>query len=941
MKYIQTRFILYAMFAFSSVCGGAQTITEKADSLGDGKEPLVQVAYQRVSQKDILGGVSAVNMEELLKKNYSTYSLDNMQGYVGGWNGNSLWGMDDYLVLVDGVPRDANNVLPSEIEQITFLKGASAVVLYGSHGAKGVVYITTKRGKLRPLTIEVNANTGLYVPKSYPKYLGAAEYMTLYNEARANDGLSLSYGDDEIYNTASGTNRYRYPDVNMYSSEYLKKAYNRSDVVAEFSGGTQRARFYTNVGFYSQNDLLKVGQAKNNNVSRLNIRGNIDLTLNNYISAWVNANATFYDSRSAIGDYWSATSTLRPNQVSPLIPLSYLEENDQNSWTLINNSLNIVDGKYFLGGTKTDQTNIFSEYYAAGKSKWTSRQLQFDTGINIDLENFLKGLSFSTQFAVDYSTSYSTSYNNSYAVFIPTWTDYNGKDVIASLNKTGDDKKSGVQNISGSSTRQTIAFSGQFNYKTKVAENHNISAILLASGYQRTLTTEYHRTANANLGLQLAYNYAQKYYAEFGSALVHTSKLAEGHRNAINPSLTLGWRLSKEEFLADSPVVDELVLSVSGSSLKEDTDISDYYMYEANYTQADGAWWGWRDGASEHSTNSLSGNNYNLTFVKRKELSATLKTSLLKKLITADVSFFTNSMEGLIIIPSTLYPNYFSTYYPSASFIPYINFNNNRRTGFDINVNLNKSMGDVGLSLGGSATYYTSKATRRDENYEYSYQNRTGKPLDGLWGLVSDGLYSDEADISASPTSSYGTVKPGDIKYADQNNDGVIDSKDQVYLGKGGWYGSPLTLGINFTAKWKGFTFFTLCTGSFGAKAFKNNTYWWVYGDRKYSEVVRGRWTEATKDAATYPRLTTQSSDNNFQNSDFWLYKTDRFSIAKVQFTYDFPKTILRNSFIHGLTAYLSGANLLTIAKEREILEMNVASSPQTRFYNLGVKATF
>lgn len=84
---------------------------------------------------------------------------------VSGWNGSSLWGMDSYLVLVDGVPRDANNVMPSEIQDITFLKGASAVVLYGSRAAKGVIYITTKRGKVGDTRIDVRGNTGFLYPK--------------------------------------------------------------------------------------------------------------------------------------------------------------------------------------------------------------------------------------------------------------------------------------------------------------------------------------------------------------------------------------------------------------------------------------------------------------------------------------------------------------------------------------------------------------------------------------------------------------------------------------------------------------------------------------------------------------------------------------------------------------------------------------------------------
>src|SRR5690606_21240921 len=154
-----------------------------------------------------------------------------------------------YLVLIDGIPRDAGSVNPTEIEQISLLKGISAVALYGSQAAKGVVQITTKRGKVQKQEIEVNVNAGIFVPKSFPKYLGSAEYMTLYNEARANDGLSQLYSDETIYNYASGSNPYRYPDVNYYSSEYLKQTYNRYDVSAQITGGNETAQYYTNLGF--------------------------------------------------------------------------------------------------------------------------------------------------------------------------------------------------------------------------------------------------------------------------------------------------------------------------------------------------------------------------------------------------------------------------------------------------------------------------------------------------------------------------------------------------------------------------------------------------------------------------------------------------------------------------------------------------------------------
>lgn len=257
MKKTNIRFILCMLVAISSLqtIGAKTPAVTETDSLNN-TDPLVNVAYRDVKKSNIMGGVSVINIEELLKKNYNTYSMDNMQGYVAGWNGNSLWGMDSHLVLVDGVPRDANNVLPTEIASITFLKSASAVVLYGSRGAKGVVSITTKRGKIADRQVSVRANTGYNVAKGYPKYLGSSEYMTLYNEALTNDGLATSYTDESIYNHSTGLNPYRYPNIDFYSSDYLKKAFNRTDVTAEITGGNDRAQFYTNISYFTQGDYL-------------------------------------------------------------------------------------------------------------------------------------------------------------------------------------------------------------------------------------------------------------------------------------------------------------------------------------------------------------------------------------------------------------------------------------------------------------------------------------------------------------------------------------------------------------------------------------------------------------------------------------------------------------------------------------------------------------
>ena len=689
----------------------AQTPDEEGiDSLARKESPEIQVAFRKMAQKDLLGGVSVVNVEELTQKNYNTYSLDNMQGYIGGWNGNSLWGMDGdhagYLVLVDGVPREANNVMPSEIAQITFLKGAQAVVLYGSRAAKGAILISTKRGHAGGLRVSLRANTGFNVAKAFPEYLGSAEYMTLYNEALLNDDPSAKplYSAEQIYNHGSGINPYRYPNINYYSSDYVKKACNRSEATAEISGGGQRARFYSNVSYYRAGDLLNFGEAKDNMIDRFNVRGNVDVDINRFISTHINANATFYNAQNAKGDYWNAAATARPNfpqNASPLIPVALIDPNATSALELLSTTSNIIDGKYFLSGSQANPTNVFADNYAAGSSKWTSRQFQFDAGLDINLDKVLKGLSFSALFAVDYATSYTTSFDNKYAIFVPTWANYNGKDVIVALSKEGNDEKPGTQNISGSSDKQTIAFSGQFNYRNTFGGVHNVSGMLIANGYQQTISQQYHRISNANLALQLGYNYRQRYYADFDAALVHSAKLAEGHRNALSPSLTLGWRLSEEGFLKDSPVIDDLMLSVSGSILNQDIDLAvgdnEFYLYKAVWTQNDG--YAWYDGPAGKYTISTRGENDDLSFIQRKEFSANLRASLWQKLVTVDASFFINSMEGYLIDQPTFYPSHLNTGYPDASFMAVQNFNNNRRIGFDFSINANKRFVHGGTEL--------------------------------------------------------------------------------------------------------------------------------------------------------------------------------------------------------------------------------------------------
>ena len=967
------KYVIAGMLLMGSVCSVAQT-ADDADSTVVKKK--VHVAFRDKDPDHLLGGVSYVDMEELSKKDYTQSSLEDMYALVGGWNGNNLWGMDNDrldnndnynlpLVIIDGVKRPSNNVLPSEIEQITFLKGAQAVVLYGAKGAKGAILITTKRGTVEGLQIKANANTGFHVAKELPEYLSSADYMTLYNEACINDKLSSGkkYSQQDIYNHASGENPYRYPNVNYYSDEYIRKIYNRSEGTLEIQGGGQRAHFYTNINYYRAEDLLNFGPAKDNYTDRFSVRGNVDLVINKVVKGFADASATFYNENKNKGNFWGEAATMRPNfpeNAAPLIPIDMVDPNASKALAILGKSLNLLDGKYFPGGTKATQSNAIADCYFGGKTTSVTRQFQFDAGIIYDMDKFVRGLSFKTLFSIDYAANYSNSYNNKYAVFIPTWSNYNTGDAIVALTQQGDEVVTGFMSMSNTAYRQTISWNGHFDYDHTFADKHHVTGMLLGNMYTTTASGTYHRYTNANLGLQAGYDFMGRYFAEVAMAGVHSSRLAEGHREAISPSFTIGWNLAKERFLEGS-FVDNLLLSASYSNLNEDVDVfmnsdtNNYYLYDARWATG-GSGFSWNEGASTNLTYSTTGSNPALDYIHRKEWSVSLRGSFFNKLISTDITFFNTDMDGFIIPNPTIFPSHLSGGLNGSSFKPAINNNIQNRKGLDFSVTFQKQFGQVHAQLGVVGTYLSTKWKKYDETIDPAAPHKytEGRPLDVIWGYKCLGFY-DESDFDYDgetgkytqkkgvPTSKIGgEILPGDLKYEDVNGDGVLDSKDQVDLGKWGSFGAPFTFGINLTLKYKNWTLFVLGNGQFGAYGMKNNgnSYYYMQGENKYSVNALGRWTKETASTATHPRLTTKSSNHNNSFSTFWMYSTDRFNLRKVQLTYDFPQEIFEGKWVKALSIYLNGNDLLTIAKERKLMETNIGSAPQTRFYNLGVKVT-
>jgi TonB-linked SusC/RagA family outer membrane protein len=912
---------------------------------------LVQVPFRRVAQQDLVGGVSVVNMQDLMRKGYTSNPLEGLVTELGGFNDNSIWGRGAYLIVVDGIPREIGNIRTTEVDQISVLKGAGAVALYGPQAANGVIYITTKRGSRADQQVDVRINSGIMTPKQYSNYLGSADYMTLYNEARLNDGSALLYSQEQIEATASGVNPYRYPSIDFYSDEFLKNFFNRSDVTTEIYGGDKNARYYTNIGYMRQGSLLNAGEGANSYDQRFNLRGNVDVNLTDWLVATVDAAAIFAEGRSPQSNFFEQASVVRPNRFVPLLPINRINMKDSNRF-MIENTDNVIDGQFLLGGTQQDLTNPFANIFAGGYNKGINRQFLFNTTMEAGLNPILQGLSFKTRIGLDYRTSYSQGYRHQYQIFEPVWRMVDGIEVIDSLiNHNTRDIRSSQQYIENSAYRQVMYFSGQLDYQRSFDNRHNLFMMLLANGYQITNSGQYQKTPNTNLGYFVGYNYLNRYYVDFNSSLMYTNKLAPGNRLALSPVLSLGWRISDENFMQGITAVNHLKLNSTIGRIYTDMDIEDHYLYSSRYNYRNTNWYSWAAEMGIDVTAAIRGANPELEAPHRDELSVGMEASLFNRFIDVEANVFSLTYKGGIIQATTLFPNYLMTGWPASSFVPYVNYNEERRSGLDFNVRLKPQTGNVSWIFGLAGTFYDTEILKRSDIYEFAYREREGRPIDGVWGFQSAGLFYDQADIDNSPRQTFGTVKPGDIKYVDQNGDGIIDINDEIYLGKGGWYGAPNTLGVNVSANWGNFTLYAQGVGRWGGYGIRNRTTDWIYGDRKYTDVVYDRWAHYThpvtgeivdtRATASYPRLTTFSSENNFRTSDFWKINNDRFDIARIQLTYSLPQSILGNMFLNNVDIYVAGSNLLTIAKERKYLETNVGQAPQMRFYNVGVSASF
>lgn len=904
-----------------------QAIILKATPFSMGNGDRVNLLYGNSFNRFVAGAIKVINPEELLEYDNIHWVQDAIGGRTPGLiRGLNLRGLGNALVVIDGVVRSSLSYISiDEVEQITVLKDVNAGMLYGVLGNNGVIQITTKHGQPQKRKIDFKVEQGFSTPISLPKYLGSADYMELYNEALVNDGLTPLYTQAVIDGTRDGTNPMKYPDVDYLNSTFLKNSKPYTRYQAEFSGGNNSAQYCINAGLLHSGTLMNLGEGENGNSDRLHMRAHVNFAITNFIQSSIGIITLFDIQRTPRGNFWSDASTLRPNLYPPLIDTSAVSNK------AVLNGSKVINGKYVLGGTTLYQNNVWGNLFRAGYQRNINRTVQFDNELVVDLKSLAKGLSFKTHFSYILDLSMISSQNDLYAVYQPTWLIGSNNQDSLILNKIGKDVTYGTQSLSGQTSVRSLNIYGVLDYTRLFGKKHALSLSLIPFADRTEETLTLLPDKHIHLGTRANYVYNNKYIIDFSSAISASPKLAEGNRTAFSPSVAVGWIISDENFLKSSSIIDYLKLRASAGIMNTDMNISNYYLYEGSWIS--GSSFNWYDGLRTNTASVINNvENMELFYEKRKDINLGVEAVLFNKSLWLDVNIFQESITDQITRRTNTYPGYLGGYFP------YENYNNKEYKGIELDVTLRKSIGDFNFDTGINITHVRSEVMKLDERWEDDYQYRVGKPADAIFGLVSSGLFLDSQDITDNAVQSFGTVKPGDIKYADQNSDGIINSNDEVMIGNG----TPrFSGGLNIRVNYKNLTLFTLLSGTSNSERYYNNNYYWVYGTNKYSEIVSDRWTSETASTATYPRLSSSSNSNNFRNSTYWLYDNSYISLDRLQLSYDLSQSLSSKLMMKKFGLFIKATNVALISKNRDKMQLNVGSEPQYRTYLIGLKASF
>ncbi len=915
----------------------AQLVMTKSGILASSKDIIARGDNSTQKLAHYTGAASTVKGADLTS--YPDYTLSNtLQGRLAGAvvssttnnHGNNIANIfvrglkrDDSngaLYIVDGMERSYDDILPEEVESITILKDAMGKILYGSRAANGVVVITTKRGALHKRVANFNVQRGVSMATRSAEYLDSYEYATLFNEARENDGMKPYYSakDVEGYKNSTGANDLYHPNVD-YSDYFLDNTVNFTKASLDMAGGNDKVQYAVVAAYLGGNGYESTGSSST--INRIGARGNLSIKITDAISFVANS-AVRYENRdygSLDGqNIYARVSTYRPNEMPLTIDPALIGE------------LPAKDGTPFFGASTRLTSNLLADTEYGGKTREYYISSQTNLGLRFDLSDYVKGLSVGGDFMFDNYEYFRLGHTNTYATYALVGTAGDGAPIMQQVRN---ESLSSADSREGFNSQRTTAWRMMANY-TRSFGDHDVDAAMTHNSYFLEGWGMNQNVVNSNTTLRATYTYDDTYTLEGSLALLGSNRYNKNNRYFLSRAFGASWILSNEEFLKDCSLVDFLKVKASYGVLGYDAATS-YILHQQTYGNAGTTQFG--------SANSSNVDAIDLVRVASdidweysREYNVGAEAYMFDGRLRAELNYFHETRNDMVS----------GVKYRVAGVVGDLieqdNVGKVRNQGVDGDIEWSGRKGDFSYTAGVNFLFSKNKILDWNE-VAYANQNLStiGQSTSAMYGYVALGLFGKDVEMEGHPTQLLGDYQEGDIAYKDINNDGVIDQNDRCVIGDSHPTGS---LGIDLNLGYKGWGLYLLGTAETGINTWLNNSYYWVDGLDKYSDIVKDRWHAENNPDGFYPRLTTLSADNNFVNSTCWMASAAFFRLKNAQFSYTFDFNS-PTSFVDKVKLFVNATNLCVFSSikelDPEVLNSGVTNYPLSRTITGGVSVTF
>ncbi|MBC5632032.1 SusC/RagA family TonB-linked outer membrane protein [Parabacteroides hominis] len=951
-------------------------------------DEVVVVGYGVQKKETVTGSVSTLKGDDLVKSpvaNLSnaiagkmsgvvTYQRSGEPGYDGATiriRGSNTLGNNDPLIVIDGVAARAGGLErldPNEIETMSVLKDASAAI-YGARAANGVILITTKKGRQgKKPEFTYSFNQGWSKPTNLPEMCDAVQYSELVNELYMNKAMlnpaknnGQTMGDYTLFRTPeeielyrNGSDPWRYPNTDWYAATFKNWSPQRVHN-ASLEGGSDKYQYFVNFGHKFTDGLYHKSA---NNYKQFNLRMNVDAQFNDYIKVGAQLmgrqeNRNF-PSQGA-GDLLWFTSRGRPTDHAywpnglpgpaqeygrnPVVACT-----DETGYThdkryYIQSNAKVEITQPWIEGLKLTASVSYDKYLKQSKTWFQPWTLYDWDGVSYDADGktpkLTPMLSYPSHEDPDLSME-STDQTNTVLSGILTY-DRNFGD-------------HGVNFLVGMERDWSNAES--FNaYRRYFLSNalHHFNAGGDKEKNAKSDGANWER-ARMNYFGRMAYNYKEKYLAEFVWRYDGSYMFAEGNRFGFFPGVLLGYRISEEDFWKENlSFIDYFKVRASWGQMGNDQVYFDGSLREYQFSPTYYYEWGMIiDNKDEKGLRISRFPNPNITWERANNFNVGIETRTFDNRLYLEADYFYNKRSNILwrrnaSIPST-----------SGLTLPAENIGKVDNTGFDFKVEWSDNIGkDWRYSISATGGYAKNTIKFWDEAPgSPEWQKSTGHPMNTGLYYEYDGVFKDwdEINNTANRPNYDGITKdadlrPGDMKFKDLDGDGKITPDDRYRSDRTNepkW-----TYGITGNLQWKNFDLSVLFQGA----ADSWTKVYWEAGDiGNYPKYVYDKHWSIENPSSLYPRVNERSAyywdGTAAGNNTYWMVNTNYIRLKNLELGWTLPKAWLaQTKLISYARIYVNGVNLLTFSPCKDIdpesTSSNATNYPQSKIINVGFTVTF